>query len=100
RRRPSPRFFPYTTLFRSLHLAADVPGEYMGRNANFSGKGFAENTFIVTAMPQADFDKWVEEVHATAKPLTEEKFMELLEPGHLGDRKSTRLNSSHVKISY
>jgi|SRR5690606_2155400 len=71
-------------MITTLHLAADVPGEYMGRNANFSGKGFAENTFIVTAMPQADFDKWVEEVHATAKPLTEEKFMELLEPGHLG----------------
>ena len=46
----------------TLHLAADVPGEYMGRNANFSGKGFAENTFHVTAMPQAEFDEWVEEV--------------------------------------
>ncbi len=68
----------------TLHLAADVPGEYMGRNANFSGKGFAENTFNVKAMPQAEFDEWVEEVKETAEPLTEEKFDELLEPGHLG----------------
>lgn len=68
----------------TLHLAADVEGEFMGRNANFSGAGFAENMFDVTAMSQADFDEWVEEVHDTAKPLTEEKFDELLEPGHLG----------------
>lgn len=68
----------------TLHLAADVPGEYMGRNANFSGKGFAENTFDVKAMPQDEFDDWVDEVKETAKPLTEEKFNELLEPGHLG----------------
>ncbi|MGO4890582.1 cytochrome aa3 quinol oxidase subunit II [Anaerobacillus sp. MEB173] len=71
-------------MITTLHLAADVPGEYMGRNANFSGKGFAENIFDVTAMPQSDFDEWVEEVKKRAEPLTEEKFKELLEPGHLG----------------
>ncbi|WP_121613140.1 cytochrome aa3 quinol oxidase subunit II [Mesobacillus foraminis] len=71
-------------MVNTLHLAADVPGEFMGRNANFSGKGFAENTFNVTAMPEDEFDDWVKEVRETAKPLTEEKFNELLEPGHLG----------------
>lgn len=68
----------------TLHLAADVPGEYMGRNANFSGKGFAENTFQVKAMPEDEFEDWVNEVKSTAEPLTEEKFDKLLEPGHLG----------------
>jgi len=71
-------------MVNTLHLAADVPGEYMGRNANFSGKGFAENTFDVKAMPPDEFEKWVEEVRSTAKPLTQEKFDELLDPGHLG----------------
>lgn len=71
-------------MITTLHLAADEPGEYMGRNANFSGKGFAENTFTVTVMPQSDFDEWVEEVYETAEPLTEDKFKELLKPGHLG----------------
>jgi cytochrome aa3-600 menaquinol oxidase subunit II len=68
----------------TLHLAADTPGEYFGRNANFSGAGFAENTFLTTAMSQAEFDEWVEEVHATAKPITQETYEKLLEPGHLG----------------
>ena len=76
--------YAMSDMVTTLHLAADVPGEYMGRNANFSGKGFAENTFNVEAMPKDEFEEWVEEVKETAKPLTEEKFDELLEPGHLG----------------
>ncbi|WP_249872068.1 cytochrome aa3 quinol oxidase subunit II [Oceanobacillus saliphilus] len=71
-------------MVNTLHLAAEVPGDYMGRNANFNGEGFAENTFNVTAMPQTEFDQWVDDIHATADPLTEETFNELLEPGHLG----------------
>jgi cytochrome aa3-600 menaquinol oxidase subunit II len=80
----------------TLHLAADVPGEFMGRNANFSGKGFAENTFNVTAMSQEDFDDWVKEVKETAKPITEKKFAELLEPGHLGQQTYT---GTHLDFS-
>jgi cytochrome aa3-600 menaquinol oxidase subunit 2 len=80
----------------TLHLAADVPGEYMGRNANFSGEGFAENSFNVKAMPQDEFDEWVDEVKETAKPISEEKFNELLEPGHLGQLTFT---GTHLEFS-
>ncbi len=76
--------YAMSDMVTTLHLAAEVPGEYMGRNANFSGKGFAENIFHVEAMPEAEFNEWVADVKATAEPLTEEKFNELLEPGHLG----------------
>ncbi|PLR95086.1 cytochrome aa3 quinol oxidase subunit II [Bacillus sp. T33-2] len=88
--------YAMSDMVTTLHLAADVPGEYFGRNANFSGKGTAENTFDVKAMPQAEFDEWVKEVKETAKPLTEEKFDELLEPGHLG--KSTYIGT-HLEFS-
>ncbi|MCR8963400.1 cytochrome aa3 quinol oxidase subunit II [Brevibacillus halotolerans] len=74
----------------TLHLAADVPGDYMGRNANFSGKGFAENIFNVEAITEAKYAKWVEEVKKTAEPLTEQKFNTLLEPGHVGQSTYTR----------
>ena len=76
--------YAMSDMITTLHLAADVPGEYMGRNSNFSGKGFAENIFHVEAMPEAEFEEWVADVKANAEPLTEEKFDELLEPGHLG----------------
>jgi cytochrome aa3-600 menaquinol oxidase subunit 2 len=80
----------------TLHLAAEEPAEMMGRNANFSGKGSAENTFNVTAMSPTNFEEWVDEVHETAKPITEEKFDELLEPGHLGQMTFT---GTHLKFS-
>ncbi|MFJ7679385.1 cytochrome aa3 quinol oxidase subunit II [Peribacillus sp. NPDC097264] len=88
--------YAMSDMVNTLHLAADEPGEYMGRNANFSGKGFAENTFNVTAMPEAEFDEWVDEVHQTAKPLTEDKFDELLEPGHLG---TSTYTGTHLEFS-
>ena len=71
-------------MVNTLNLAADIPGEYMGRNANFGGEGFAEQTFSVKAVTPKEYDEWVEEVKATAEPLTEAKFAELLKPGHLG----------------
>lgn len=88
--------YAMSDMVTTLHLAADEAGEYVGRNANFSGKGFAENTFNVTAMPQADFDEWVEEVNTHAEPLTESQFEELLEPGHLGQMTFT---GTHLDFS-
>jgi cytochrome aa3-600 menaquinol oxidase subunit II len=76
--------YAMSDMVTTLHLAAEVPGDYMGRNSNFSGKGFAENIFNVKAMPEAEFNEWVADVKSTADPLTEEKFDELLKPGHLG----------------
>lgn len=88
--------YAMSDMVTTLHLAADVPGEYMGRNANFSGKGFAENTFNVKAMSDEEFDEWVNEVKTTAEPLTKEKFDELLEPGHLGQSTYT---GTHLEFS-
>jgi len=67
-----------------INLVAETPGDYVGRNANFSGEGFAENTFTATALSNEEFDKWIDEIHSTAEPLTEEQFNKLLKPGHLG----------------
>ncbi len=83
-------------MITKLNIVADTPGEFMGRNANFSGEGFAENTFNVTAMPPNEFTTWIEEIKATADPLTEKKFNELLEPGHLGQMTFT---GTHLEFS-
>src|SRR5690349_23157873 len=84
RRPPRSTLFPYTTLFRSVPFCAtasrglgssmvDVNGgvRLSGRWKYASGSDFAD-WFIVM------------------QPV----------PGNLEDRKSTRLNSSHVEISY
>ena len=88
--------YAMSDMVTKLHLAADVPGDYMGRNSNFSGKGFAENIFNVKAMPEKEFNEWVEDVKATADPLTEEHFDELLQPGHLGQ---LTFSGTHLEFS-
>src|SRR5690349_24114511 len=82
--RPPPRstLFPYTTLFRSHH---GFIGEFAGHGAM---GGAVELAFVnlgignhVRRIEHAEF-------HAGGEEANE------------GDRKSTRLNSSHVEISY
>src|SRR5438874_8303646 len=83
RRPPRSTLFPYTTLFRSLMTALIVAlGAYSEvHQSAFLGKSNL-NSLLLEAMPLA----LVSIGQACA----------LL----VGDRKSTRLNSSHVEISY
>jgi cytochrome aa3-600 menaquinol oxidase subunit II len=67
-----------------LILTADNPGSYFGRNTNFNGRGYAGMEFEVLAQTRADFDQWIADVKATASPLTEQQYEELLKPTHLG----------------
>src|SRR5690606_40937064 len=81
-RRPPPRptLFPYTTLFRSR------PGE--GERTARCSKNPIE-----TEQPLAPTSRRPER-RCECEPRC------VREAGQRGDRKSTRLNSSHVKISY
>jgi cytochrome o ubiquinol oxidase subunit 2 len=46
-----------------LNLLADRPGEYNGLSAQFSGDGFSDMRFVVSAMPQSQFDAWIAAAH-------------------------------------
>src|SRR5688500_19941789 len=89
RRRPRSTLFPYTTLFRShgslAHVAANtLPFFVLGLLVMVRS---VRDFFIVTATAIAlgGLGVW-----AIGNPMTV----------HVGDRKSTRLNSSHLVISY
>jgi cytochrome o ubiquinol oxidase subunit 2 len=47
-----------------VNLAADRPGTTRGENTQFSGAGFAEQSFVLRALPAAEFAAW-----AAAPPL-------------------------------
>ena len=81
--------YAMSDMVNTLHLAADQPGTYMGRNANFSGKGFAHMEFEALAMPKADFEEWVADVKANEKPLTEKTFNKLLDTDFVGRKAYT-----------
>src|SRR5690606_41944384 len=99
RRRRSPTLFPYTTLFRSRRRlphrcaqAADDPARGSRDWRKISGSFQLE-------VPVEVGDRFRREVahrHAAQDDGELGGFLEFLD----GDRKSTRLNSSHVKISY
>src|SRR5690606_41882171 len=84
---PGPALFPYTTLFRSgreqgqdhLHRAPDARGhERLDEHADDAGAEHDEDRGEVEPVDRGGHEGVV----------------------HDSDRKSTRLNSSHVKISY
>ncbi|MGZ9811607.1 cytochrome ubiquinol oxidase subunit II [Pseudoroseicyclus sp. H15] len=54
-----------------LHLAADEPGRFLGRNTQYNGTDFSDQRFEAVAMSSEDFAAWVAEAQA-APPLSPE----------------------------
>jgi cytochrome o ubiquinol oxidase subunit 2 len=63
-----------------LHLLADRPGEYPGISANFSGDGFSDMRFTVSAVPTKDFDTWLTGTRGTGPALDAAGYAALLQP--------------------
>src|SRR5690349_23504082 len=80
RRQPRSTLFPYTTLFRSAR------GQYIENAKQWTDLYMMRNKARRELMAQAAEDKKVRDARLQAYKET--------------DRKSTRLNSSHVEISY
>lgn len=85
--------YAMSDMVTKLRLVAEHEGSFMGKNSNFSGEGFAHMDFEALAMSPEAFDKWVNEVKATAPELTSEEFDTLLATEHVG-RKS--YSSTHL----
>jgi cytochrome aa3-600 menaquinol oxidase subunit 2 len=77
-----------------LYLVADQTGEYVGKNTNFNGKGYAGMEFTVEAQSPKAFSKWVKEVKAKAPKLTKQKYVNLLKPSNLGRE---TFSNTHLK---
>ncbi|MCH4024159.1 MAG: ubiquinol oxidase subunit II [Acetobacter sp.] len=63
-----------------LHLMASEPGDYAGESANYSGRGFSDMKFRALAMPQDQFDAWVEKVRASSDTLDDASYARLAAP--------------------
>src|SRR2546430_10227471 len=86
RRPPRSTLFPYTTLFRSRLTNAEAePQSWLMPNANYSGTRYSRLTDINRANVANLKLAWAYALGGMRDT---------------GDRKSTRLNSSHSQISY
>jgi cytochrome o ubiquinol oxidase subunit 2 len=63
-----------------LNLLAEMPGDYPGFSANFSGDGFSEMRFVVKSVPTGDFNAWLEQARATGSALDDAGYAELAKP--------------------
>src|SRR5690606_41466189 len=90
---PSPTLFPYTTLFRSgQHNPGIGLAELHPQKVRFGDVLIAHDRLV-----ERDQDGQLDQERKTPGHGIDVVFLEEL---HRLDRKSTRLNSSHVKISY
>lgn len=60
-----------------LHLQADRPGQYRGLSAHYSGKGFPGMTFMVDAVPPAQFAAWVAQSKGQGPALDRSAYLNL-----------------------
>src|SRR5690606_39659270 len=89
--------FPYTTLFRSrARVKLDLIGAELAAHPNRFVRRVDEQTHLDAVLPAHRHDL------LDAPPLEDDVEPALRRAGahREGDRKSTRLNSSHVKSSY
>jgi cytochrome o ubiquinol oxidase subunit 2 len=64
-----------------LHLLADKPGRFMGRNVQYSGRGFADQQFNAIATPsQEEFETWFAKVKASGDVLDAQSYARLARP--------------------
>ncbi|MFD2616352.1 cytochrome aa3 quinol oxidase subunit II [Terrilactibacillus laevilacticus] len=66
-----------------LWLQADHVGNYLGRSANFSGRGFAGMQFHVLSKTDADYKAWIQNIKDTKPALTMSKYEDLLKPSNV-----------------
>src|SRR2546430_321641 len=89
RRPPRSTLFPYTTLFRSQLKSSPVVSSWHQSSSEHDAEA-----------PRHRAGPWVAEVIDTARRQTRARIHLRVQARIAGDRKSTRLNSSHSQISY
>lgn len=63
-----------------LHLLADKPGVYAGRNQQLSGRGYADMHFKANAVSREEFQSWVRKVGQSPEKLDVDRYEKLANP--------------------
>jgi cytochrome o ubiquinol oxidase subunit II len=63
-----------------LYLQADQAGEYYGQSAQFSGDGFSDMHFVLRAVPQDEFARWVATAQQAGPGLDRASYIDVSKP--------------------
>src|SRR5690606_39795154 len=97
---PSPSLFPYTTLFRSGLMTPAELKSLIRTVPDFPKRGIMFRDITTLLANGKGLTASVEIIAGRANAVGAGAIAGLEARGFILDRKSTRLNSSHVKISY
>src|SRR3712207_9427169 len=98
RRPPRSPLFPYTTLFRSTPVGAEIPGRPARAGAWHDVRAMLEYLLLLVGLVRAALRSQSDLVAENL--ILRQQLAVLTRPTRKRDRKSTRLNSSHANISY
>ncbi|MBA2348067.1 MAG: COX aromatic rich motif-containing protein, partial [Solirubrobacterales bacterium] len=76
----SGQIYSMTGMSTQLHLMADATGEYVGKDVEINGEGYADMTFSVKSTSLKDFEDWISEVKRSPLQLTDHNYEELVKP--------------------
>ena len=76
--------YAMSDMVTSVTFVADDAMSMVGKNSNFSGRGFDQMQFEVLSMTPADYEEWVNDVKANEEELSEERWDEILDAEFLG----------------
>lgn len=76
----SGQIYAMAGMVTQLNLLADSPGQFTGRNSQYSGAGFSDQHFEAIALSQEDFDVWVAEVKQSTEQLDAATYRALAAP--------------------
>lgn len=73
------------------YLQIPAPGQFEGRNAQYSGKGFQDQHFPIRVLGEADFQAWTQRVGQAREALDCAHYQVLARPGTLEQAAELRL---------
>jgi len=73
------------------YLQIPVPGQFEGRNAQYSGEGFQDQHFPIRVLAEADFQAWTQHASQARKVLDCAHYQVLARPGTLEQAAELRL---------
>ncbi|WP_158700990.1 cytochrome ubiquinol oxidase subunit II family protein [Phytohalomonas tamaricis] len=78
-----------------LHLIADKPGSFQGKNMQYNGKGFYKQRFTALAVNDDAFNAFVKSAREVGRPLNQKQYEVLARPS-TGDEAAKALGASWV----
>lgn len=63
-----------------LHLLPTQTGDFMGKNYQYNGRGFASERFHARSMTDEQFKSWIKKAKASGQRLDEARYAELTKP--------------------